>query len=191
MKIALVGPPKSGKTKYASGLKQDGYLVVDNIPQKFAKATGLAIGYDVGYRVDHALNGLRFAEYYKASAKTDKFVMTTTFLDSLAYGYMGFEAREYDLLVETGGDPEIILGEAEKYPNFVGVLLLTQFFRNTWLFDKTIVLTPKKLDPDSESARLLFHQKLLLDSSGVEYELADTNGATTGPSEGESEVQQG
>lgn len=189
MKIALVGPPKSGKTKYAKALKEEGYLVVDNIPQKFSRATGLAVGFDVGYRVDHALNGLRFAEYYKAAAKTDKFVMTTTFLDSLAYGHIGFESREYDLLIEQGGNPEIVLGESEKYPNFIGVLLLTQFFRNTWLFDKTIVLTPKNLDPESESAKLLFHQKLILESNGIEYELAGVDGATVGPSEGEREVQ--
>lgn len=173
-KIALVGAPETGKTRFARKLKKDhGFNVVDNIPEKFSRATDLLIGPEADYRVDIALFGIRFQEYYRARERGEDFVMTTTVLDSLAYTSLGFEYSEYDRVI-LAGQPEEDSLDANNFPFFYNISMITKLFRDSWLYDETVYFpVSSEVDPDSDYGKLDSYLRTVLDNHGVAYEFAD------------------
>jgi hypothetical protein len=84
MKVCVIGAPKSGKTKFAKTLAKDKNLnLLDNLPQKYIKKTGLALGHISDYRVDMMFMGNILENEYKY--KDEGYVITSSSLYTLAH----------------------------------------------------------------------------------------------------------
>jgi len=134
MKIALVGVPKSGKTKLAKELKGD-RTIIDNIPQKFQRQTGVLVGLDADARVNTALASLRWVEQLKAG---DNYIATTTILDSIFYSVWAMGAYEFS--------QNHTFEDLFNQPYYFTSTYLMDYFRKSWDFDKTILLPYKGKD---------------------------------------------
>ena len=83
-RTAILGHPGAGKTTYARKLaKKTGATLVDNIPQKFMKRTGLSLGMPSDFRVEIMLLAERMEAMFKYW--DEDVIFTTTVLDSLVY----------------------------------------------------------------------------------------------------------
>lgn len=131
-----MGAPKTGKTKLSKELKGD-RTVIDNIPQRFQRQTGVMVGLDADARVNTALATLRWVEQLKAG---DDFIITTTILDSIMYTVwcMG----KYELSERPTFD------KLFTQPYYFTSTYLMDYFRKSWDFDKTIFLPYKGKDPE-------------------------------------------
>jgi GTPase SAR1 family protein len=173
IKVALVGAPKSGKTRLANKLKKsDGFEVVDNIPQKFSKATDLVVEPGVDYRIDLALLGLRYLEYNKAAHKDKSFVMTTTYLDSLAYSGYAFERMDYERIVSSP-DPVESLLDIDTNPHYFCTVIESKIIADSWLFDKTIYLP--YAGKNEVYQKVDSYLQSMLERYGLEYETYSPN----------------
>lgn len=84
MKVCVIGASKSGKTKFAKKIATDKSLqLVDNLPQKYIKKTGLALGHLSDYRVDMMFVGNILENEYKY--KEEGYVITSSPLYTLAH----------------------------------------------------------------------------------------------------------
>lgn len=128
MKIALIGAPKTGKTKLGKQIaKDEGLTLIDNIPQNLSRRTGIAVGFPSDYRVEIMLAGKRLEEML-VNWDND-ILMTSTILDSLAYGRIRQISQE-----ETESD------DFEKAKIYNMVELWYHGVMNTFGFDKVIFL---------------------------------------------------
>lgn len=84
MKVCVIGAPKSGKTKFAKKIATEKELhLIDNLPQKYIKKTGLALGHISDYRVDTMFVGNILENEYKY--KEQGYVITSSPLYTLAH----------------------------------------------------------------------------------------------------------
>jgi hypothetical protein len=158
MKVALVGAPKTGKTKLAKEMANERYKVVDNIPQKFARKTGLLLGENADHRVNFALAGFRYAEQVSNGANL---ILTTTVIDSIFYSTLGIEKFE----LKEGEDPSADLFVA---PYYFTTLYLLNHFRVSWDFDKTVFLPYTGKDETWKGRDDIYIK--IMEQLGVEYE---------------------
>lgn len=95
MNIAIVGPPGSGKTKFANKIKshlnqqnKGGARVaetVDGYAQKLAKSTDLALGPWSNWSESYMVAGVRRAEELKVRRKHEHVITVGTILDTMYY----------------------------------------------------------------------------------------------------------
>jgi hypothetical protein len=137
MKIALVGVPKTGKTKLAKKYKADGYIVLDNVPQKFSKRTGNMVGPYATWYVNAMLAGVRLTNEYEL--RDEDFVATTTLLDSLVYALWAAYRME-------GLDPENITLDMINQSYYFTTLYMSRLVEEAWNYDKVIFLPYKGSD---------------------------------------------
>jgi hypothetical protein len=84
MKVCVIGAPKSGKTKFAKKLASEKQIhLIDNLPQKYIKKTGLALGHISDYRVDIMFMSNILENEYKY--KDQGYVITSSPLYTLAH----------------------------------------------------------------------------------------------------------
>lgn len=84
MRICVIGAPKSGKTKFAKKIANEKNVkVIDGLPQKYVKKTGLALGHLSDYRVDVMFVGNILENEYKH--KDEGYVITSSPLYTLAH----------------------------------------------------------------------------------------------------------
>lgn len=84
MKICIIGAPKSGKTKFAKQKASESKIkLIDGLPNKFIKKTGLALGHLSDYRVDIMFMSNVLENEYKH--KEDGYVITSSPLYTLAH----------------------------------------------------------------------------------------------------------
>lgn len=84
MKVCIIGAPKSGKTKFAKQKADEiNVKLIDNLPQKYIKKTGLALGHNSDYRVDMMFMSNILENEYKH--KDDGYVITSSALYTLAH----------------------------------------------------------------------------------------------------------
>lgn len=154
MKIALVGVPKTGKTKFARNFVKENrnFALIDNIPQKFSKDTGLAIGIFASPVINFALAGQRF--YVEAKTRT-KFITTTSVLDSVVYSTFGI----------------ILYKELEDLSNSeyqFTASYLSGYFLDGWSYDKTYYLPYRGKDQNMIELDRMYRDALEL--RGIGYE---------------------
>lgn len=131
MKIALIGAPKTGKTKLGKQIAKDENLtLIDNLPQNLSRRTGIAVGFPSDYRIEIMLAAKRLEEML-VNWENDV-LMTTTILDSLAYGRIRQITQE-----------ETEVDDFEKAKIYNMVELWYHGMLNTFNFDKVIFLPYK------------------------------------------------
>lgn len=128
MRVAIVGAPKTGKTKLLKKSFSDINPSFDNIPQNLTKRSELAIGFPSDYRTEMILAGERLEKMIK-SFNYDDCVFTSTILDSLAY------ARVRQLVDEEVQNDQFLMGRTMALIDIIYHAML-----NTFKFDKVIFL---------------------------------------------------
>jgi hypothetical protein len=148
MNIALVGCPGTGKTKFARSLKRDhGFVVIDNIAQKFSKNTGLMLGPYASWEVNPMLAGIRLSTEYghRPNSRPMKgfqgFVATTTLIDSLVYSLWGTYRME-------ALDPANLTLDTINQPYYFSTLYLTRMIEECWNYDQAVFFPYKGDDED-------------------------------------------
>lgn len=153
-RVALVGI--KGKTTLARKMGKEGYEVVDNIPQKFSKQTGVLVGVFADPQVNTVLASLRFVEEYKRQDRS--FVSTTTVLDSVVHA-----AHSMILLDEPNNE------NSSEYE--FTVAYLSGWVMEHWNFNRTIYLPYKG---KSEMSKDLdgYYQRAM-EIVGIDFETID------------------
>lgn len=161
MKIALVGCPKVGKTRFARKMKAESseveWNIIDNIPQKFSKRTGILVGPASDYRVNFVLAAKRFEEEH---SQTGSFISTTTLLDSIVYSTIGIQLNELDR-----SDDLPTLFASNYY--FTSIYLI-KYFTYEWNFDETFYFPYKGNDELYSQIDALY--RTTMEAHGVQFE---------------------
>ena len=91
-RIAIIGVPGSGKTKFASALKralpEQNFLVFDNYAQKLKQKLNMSLGVDATYLPNLHISSVREQEIRKMVLNDQNFIVCGTMFDTLCYtGY--------------------------------------------------------------------------------------------------------
>src|SRR5438105_13754832 len=94
MKIAVIGAPGSGKSKFARELRKnlngsdhvdEKFGITDRYVEKLAKRTGLAFGHFAGYPENFMVIGERLAAEYATGLQFQNQIVCGTVIDTTVY----------------------------------------------------------------------------------------------------------